>query len=107
MDKLIFRKVRSESDSDCIYCVIDTCENIQDRHNKSDLYKFGFKYFDCYELPFDQIDAIIDGLDICPDDVFSKLNMHEYLMLSAILKKNGFVFNRKEGKLINKKAAYG
>jgi hypothetical protein len=95
MEKLKIRKVKGPGELCYAFGVIDTCENILDREAKNERYRLGFKFRDENTLklrPLEDISCFDNQLDMCRDDIFSKVNMHEYILFSIILRRNGFIF---------------
>ena len=104
MEKLKLRKIRVPSDSYPTYGIIDSCNNIKNRARNDERYVWAFRLRefgnDDSLLPLEEMGCYYNQLDICTDDTFLELDIRDYMLFAAVLKKNGFVFNKKKNELI-------
>ena len=106
MGKLKLRMIKVPGENYPTYGVIDTCDNLKDRVMNDNRYMWAFKiredgYINTI-LPVEEMGCYYNQLDICSDDIFLEPDIKDYVLFSAVLKKNGFVFNKKKNELIKK-----
>lgn len=101
LNKLIFKTVRDE---DVTYCVFDTEKTFEERP-EYDYVSYRFAISLPRENPqedvYDEVKIYYEGnetgaLSALEDDKFTTPSLYEYLTLGAILKENNFIFNKKK-----------
>jgi hypothetical protein len=105
MERLKLRKVKNTDERYFHYIVLDTVKDILKRSREDERYAFAIPYRDEYNgklKPLDDIHCVENGIELCSDDHFRKLSLGEYILASSVLRKDGFVFNRKKNELIKK-----
>lgn len=104
MEKLKLRKIKVPGEHYPTYGVIDTCNDLEIRARNDERYVWGFRLrdngYDDTMMPFEEMGCYYNQLDICTDDTFLELDIKDYMLFAAVLKKNGFVFNKKKNELI-------
>ena len=104
--RIKLRMVKATTEKYYAIAVLDTCENIFNRALDGKNYAFSMLIRDDItgELRHrEDISCIVEGYDVASSDTFKELTIEEYLIFAYVLKKDGFVYNRKTGELVNKR----